>query len=100
MQHAELQLAAMVEGGWRSLILMCQRMEMSMSTDPKHSPDAAEARDVYRLTHAEIEAIRENSRKSSEWAKAQLLIDPELKHLGPPGGWPDTEAMDEQSHSK
>lgn len=73
---------------------------MPMSTDPKHSPGAAEAREVYRLTHAEIEAMRENSRKSSEWAKAQLLIDPDLKHLGPPCGWPDTETMDEQSRSK
>jgi hypothetical protein len=68
--------AAMVDGGWRGLTTKCQRMEMPMSTGPKHSPDAAEARDVYRLTHAEIEAMRENSRKSSEWAKAQLLIDP------------------------
>ncbi len=72
---------------------------MPVSIDPKRSQPPLAKREVYRLTDAEIGELREKSRKSGEWAREQLAIDPELKHLGPPGGWPDTEAMDEQSQS-
>lgn len=56
------------------------------STNPKPVPSSPKTRDVYRLTDSEIAELREKSRKSSEWAREQLAIDPELKHLGPAGG--------------
>jgi len=61
---------------------------MSVSTDPKGARPKPATREVYRLTDAEIAELREKFRKSAEWARQQLAIDPELKHLGPPGGWP------------
>lgn len=61
---------------------------MSAPTDPKGQGSKPATREVYRLTDAEIEELREKSRKSSKWAKQQLAIDSELKHLGPAGGWP------------
>lgn len=57
-----------------------------MCTEPKPPPSLRERQAVYRLTDAEIDELRERSRKSSVWAKQQLAIDPELKHLGPAGG--------------
>lgn len=65
---------------------------MPVATDPKRSQPPLAKREVYRLTDAEIAELREKSRKSDEWAREQLAIDPELKHLGPPGGWLNTEA--------
>jgi hypothetical protein len=53
---------------------------------PKPVPSMPSTRDVYRLTDSEIASLREKFRKSGEWAKQQLAIDPELKHLGPAGG--------------
>ena len=70
---------------------------MSVPTDPKRPRATPAKREVYRLTDAEIAELREKSRKSGEWARQQLAIDPELKHLGPPEGWPDTAAEDKQS---
>lgn len=60
---------------------------MSVPTDSKRARATPATREVYRLTDAEIAELREKSRKSGEWARQQLAIDPELKHLGPPGGW-------------
>jgi len=34
-----------------------------------------------KLTPEEIESLRREMKASSEWAKQQLAIDPELKHL-------------------
>ena len=36
---------------------------------------------VYRLTPEEIEALRAEMKASGQWAKRQLEIDPELRHL-------------------
>ncbi|KZC15242.1 hypothetical protein RHOFW510R12_01880 [Rhodanobacter sp. FW510-R12] len=70
---------------------------MPVPTDPKHSRATPATREVYRLTDAEIAELREKFRKSGEWARQQLAIDPELKHLGRPAGWPGTAAEDKQS---
>lgn len=51
------------------------------------NPEPAAPREVRRLTPSELKELRRSSRESSEWAKQQLTIDPELKHLGLPGGW-------------
>jgi len=72
---------------------------MSVPTDPRRARPTPATREVYRLTDAEIAELREQFRKSGEWARQQLAIDPELKHLGPPGGWPDTAAEDKQSEA-
>ncbi len=45
-------------------------------------------REVRTLTPSEIESLRQEFKEADAWAKEQLRIDPELKHLGPPGGWP------------
>ena len=36
---------------------------------------------VYWLTPEEIEALRAGMKASGQWAKRQLEIDPELRHL-------------------
>ena len=61
-----------------------------MSTEFKSPPPSRKERAIYRLTDAEIEEMREGFRKSSEWARRQLAIDPELKHLGPSERKPGT----------
>ena len=38
------------------------------------------------LTPSEIASLQAEYRASGQWAKEQLAKDPELKHLGPPGG--------------
>lgn len=48
---------------------------MSDNSKPKRSPD------VYRLTPEERDALRRKMQRSIAWAKEQLAIDPELKHL-------------------
>jgi hypothetical protein len=73
---------------------------MSVPTDPKRPRATPAKREVYRLTDVEIAELREKTRKSSEWARQQLAIDPELKHLGPPGGWPDSATVDKQSEER
>lgn len=48
---------------------------MSDDDKPKRSPA------IYRLTPEERESLRAEMKRSMEWAKEQLAIDPELKHL-------------------
>ena len=48
---------------------------MSDDHKPKRSPA------VYRLTPEERESLRAEMQRSIAWAKEQLAIDPELKHL-------------------
>lgn len=60
---------------------------MSVPTGSKCPRFPLRDREVYRLTDTEIAELREKFRKSGEWARRQLTIDPELKHLGAPGGW-------------
>lgn len=53
---------------------------------PQRSEKSAVLREVRPLTPSELDELRRLSRESSEWARKQLAIDPELKHLGPAGG--------------
>lgn len=50
--------------------------ESSMLDDRAPAPEG-----VYRLTPEEMEEMREEFKRSMEWARGQLRIDPELKHL-------------------
>lgn len=83
----------------RPMLSAATHVETSMSVpnDPKRPRAIPAKREVYRLTDAEIAELREKFRKSGEWARQQLAIDPELKHLGRPGGWPGTAAEEKQS---
>lgn len=48
-----------------------------MNDNAKPKPPPA----VYRLTPEERESLRAEMKRSAAWAKKQLAIDPELKHL-------------------
>lgn len=48
---------------------------MSDDDKPKRSPA------IYRLTPEESDSLRAEMQRSMAWAKEQLAIDPELRHL-------------------
>ena len=51
-----------------------------LSVPPPRSPV------VRDLTPSELESMQREFARSMAWAREQLRIDPELKHLGPAGG--------------
>ena len=52
-----------------------ETLPISDDDNPKRSPA------IYRLTPEERESLRAEVQRSMAWAKEQLAIDPELKHL-------------------
>lgn len=59
----------------------------SSPSEPKASANlrpgqpARSAEGYYRLSDAEIDELRREMLEAAEWAREQLAIDPELKHL-------------------
>lgn len=49
--------------------------------DKKKAPAKADEPEVYSLSPEEIESLRREMKTSIAWAKQQLAIDPDLKHL-------------------
>lgn len=61
---------------------------MPHTRNSTRSEKSAAPREVRPSTPSELDELRRSFREASEWARKQLAIDPELKHLGPSGGEP------------
>lgn len=55
----------------------------SENTDkvPDHKPKKRPQGPVYRLSKAEFESMMQDFKRSGQWMKKQLEVDPDLKHL-------------------